>query len=683
MKKLFKWTLRILISLIVLVVIAAVVLPMVLDPNDYKQEIEEKIAQQIGRQAHLSGDIEWSVFPWLALTFNDVSVDNEKGFKGDKFAEIQKLSARVKLLPLLSKNIEVGSVLIDDAKLTMQVSGSGKSNWQSMLDNFESGSDDSDSSTSDATLNIEGVKLSNVSINYKDSQAKTQANISKLSMDTSEISQDKSVDTEISMHVTMPDTGLNVDLKSDLKIQNMLSDSGMLIDINDFEISGKLSSDSNLPLTITLDKSGNLDLAKDTLILPEVSIEIGNVQMKTNVSGSKISSNGQFSGKYSLSEFNLNDFVKQLSGAGVVSSDVFDNFSSNGDWKLYKSSLKLDNIDIKFDQSKVSGNANITDLDKLKGSFNLNMNTLNIDKFLAEESNSSTTSSSDNQDLDFGHLTGTVKIDTMLASGTTMENITMQVKTNGAKMTLDPVKANFYKGQLNTRVQIDTKAAKNKVIVGHSMSKIQAGPLLTDLAGSELLTGIGNLNVDLNIDEPFSDAPLKSSHGHIDYRLGDGAIYGVDVFGMMQQGLSLLYPEVQKVQSDGVKKTSFALMQIDADIKEGILKTNVLKIESPFLKVDGDISIDLANMTIDGFIAPMLLDIPEQLVSEKYKKLLKVAIPVKLSGSVLEPTIKIDAKQLILNSQKERIEEEKDKIKDKLLDSLFGSKKKEKAKEDN
>ena len=300
MKKLLKWVLRILISLVVLVVIAAVVLPLVLDPNDYKQEIENKIEQQIGRQAHLDGNIEWSVFPWVALTFNDVSIDNAKGFKGDKFAEIQKLSARVKLLPLLSKNIEVGSVLVEDAKLTMQVSGSGKSNWQSMLDSLSSGSDDSDTSKSNATLNVEGVNLTNVSINYKDAQSKTNANITKLSMDMSEIAKNKTVDTDVSMHVVMPDTGLDVDIKTNLGIQNMLADSGMIIDIKDFDISGKLSSDSSLPLEISLNETGVVDLVKDTLMLPEINLNISNAKLTTNVSGSKISSNGQFSGKYTL-----------------------------------------------------------------------------------------------------------------------------------------------------------------------------------------------------------------------------------------------------------------------------------------------------------------------------------------------------------------------------------------------
>jgi len=676
MKKLLKWILRILISLVVLVVVAAVVLPLVIDPNDYKQDIENKIEQNIGRQAHLDGEIEWSVFPWLALTFNDVGIDNAKGFKGEKLAKIQKVSARVKLLPLLSKNIEVGKVIIDEANLNLQVARSGKSNWQSIVNKLSEGSNDNESEESTSSLNIEGIKLTNININYKDTQANTHANISQFSMDTSEITENKTVDTDISMHVNMPDTGLDVDVETDLNIQNLLSDSNVMINLNSLSISGKISSDSEIPLLVKLLDSGEIDLDKDTITLPKVEITAGEAKVETNVSGKNISTQGRFAGQYTLSKFDLNKFFKQLSGAGIVSSDVFDAFSSTGGWQLYNDSLKIDNLAINFDDSSVTGNVNITDLDKLKGTFNLKIDSLNVDKFLADDSSATSSTNNTESQMDFGLLTGSVKIDKMHASGTVMENMTMQVKTNRAQMILDPVTADFYQGSLNTKVMVDANADKNKVIVGHSMSKIQAGPLLTDLAGSELLTGIGNLNIDINIDEPFSDIPLKSAHGHIDYQLGNGAIYGIDVFGMIQQGLSLLYPEVKTAESvDGLKKTTFALMQIDADINAGILKTNILRVESPYLIIGGDINIDLVNMTISGTIEPMLIDIPEQMVSDKYKKLLKVAIPVSLSGSLLEPKVEIDVKQLILNTQKEKIEAEKEKLKGKLLDSLFGKKK--------
>lgn len=680
MKKLFKWIIRIVIVLVLLIVIAAFVLPMVIDPNDYKDTIEDKIQANIGRDAHLNGEIQWSVFPWLALTLNDVTLDNEKGFKGKNMAEIQQLSARIKLLPLLKKEVQIGEVSVNDATFTIQIAQNGRSNYQSMLDALNSGdtSTDADSSSnSGEKLNIAGINLNNINLNYSDAQSKTKANITNLNLAVGEVSNIFPIAMDASMHLNIPNTGMDVDITSEVIAKNFISGTGSQLTINKFHIKGKLSKDSNMPLNISLKQAGVIKVAKDTLSFPELVIVAGDAKILTNLSGKNISkSNSSMSGFYSLAEFNLNDFLTDLTGSAVVSSDVLSDFTSSGKWSMTGNRFKINDLAIQFDETTIGGSADIKNLDKLLGSFNLHINQLNVDKFLGDDESSASTAQSSNTELNFGHLNGSIKIDKLLASGTKMDNINIQVKTNGSKMVLDPIKADFYKGLLTTRVIVDIKAKTNRVIVEHKMNKIHAGPLVTDLAGSELLTGIGNLDIDLKIDEPFSDIPLKTAHGKINYTLGDGAIYGVDVFGMMQQGLSLLYPEVKQAADDGVKKTSFALMQIDADINAGILKTNTLKIESPYLLVDGDITIDLVNMTIKGTIQPMLLDIPKELVSDKYSKLLNLRIPVALSGSLLEPTIKIDAKKLLLATQKERIDKEKDKLKGKLLDSLFGKKKK-------
>ena len=348
--------------------------------------------------------------------------------------------------------------------------------------------------------------------------------------------------------------------------------------------------------------------------------------------------------------------MQELTGSPVVSSGVFADFSSGGQWSLLENRLKLANLKIEFDGTTIDGKADIKNLERLQGNFAIHIDKLNVDDFLGDEndSNASVSQSSVNKDpeINFGQLNGTIKIDSLTASNARMNNITAQVKTNHAQALISPIKADFYKGLLVTEVKIDTKAKTNKVTVKHKMNKIQAGPLLTDVAGSQLLTGLGDFNVDMKIDQPFSQSPLKTAHGQIDYTLKDGAIYGVDVFGMMQQGLNMLYPELKQNTDDGIKKTTFALMQIGADIDKGILTTNTLKLESPYLSVTGDVSIDLVKLTIKGSIQPMLLDIPEQLVSDKYSKLINLPIPVSLSGSVLEPEVKIDAKKLLLATQK-------------------------------
>jgi AsmA protein len=496
---------------------------------------------------------------------------------------------------------------------------------------------------------------------------------------TDNITDGKSVNMQASMHVNMPDTGLDVDVSTDLIANNLLSESGADFFIKDLDIDGLLNSESKMPLKISLIKEAKLDLAKDTLNLLKMSIKLGNAEIITNVDGSNITKNSSLQGSYQIDSFDFNAFITQLTGSPLVTNDELSDFHSNGKWLLSGDRLKLENLQIAFSKTSMQGSADIKNLDQLKGQFNLKINQLNVDDFLGDESNTSETAkTASSEEMDFGVLTGTVEIDKLTASGTTMNNIKMKIQTNNSKMSISPIRADFYKGQLSTEVLIDTKATKDRVKVQHKMDKIQAGPLLTDVMGSELMTGLGNFDLDINIDQPFSDIPLKSSHGRIDFSLGDGAIYGVDVFGMMNQGLSLLYPEEMQAKQDGVKKTTFALMKFVANIDQGILTTETLSVDSPYLKIRGKLTINLFDQTIDGTIEPMLIDIPDELVSDKYKKLLNLPIPVSLSGSLLDPSVKIDAAKLLLATQKQKIDKEKEKLKGKLFDSLFGKDKKDK-----
>jgi len=672
-----KWLLKSLLAIIVLAVIAAIVLPFVLDPNDYKDDIELKVQEKISRPIHLNGEIKWSVFPWLALTFSDVIIENDKGFNDQSLAKIAELSARVKLLPLFKKEIQVGHIEINGADLQLQINKQGKSNWQGIIDSLNKGQKDKqDDAGTSKEIKIAGISLDGVNANYSDKQNNTSFELSQFELSTTAINSTEPVSIDTSLRLFMPESGLEVDIETDIIATNILSDKGILLDLNELSVSGKLNKDSTIPLNISLLQGGEIDLTKDSLNLLEIQIIAGDAKLTTNLLGSNLTKQIALSGSYQLKPFDLNSFVEELSGAPLTNSDVLSDFSSQGQWQLNGNSMKIKDLSIIFDKTKIQGTANISDVERLKGRFNVAINQLNIDQFLTDKAQENKTSTGKNTStaLQFGQLSGTVKIDTLFASGTQMKNIEVKVKTNGNSMRLDPVTADFYQGQLLTSVAINTMATNNKVKVNHSMKKIQAGPLLTDLAGSQLLTGIGDLKIDLNIDEPFSELPLKTANGQISYQLGDGAIYGIDVFGMIQKGFAMLYPEIAQKETSEEKKTSFALMQLEADVNAGILTTRVLSLESPYLRVTGQLTIDLVAMQIKGTLEPMLLDIPEQMVSEKYKKLLNLAIPVSLKGSLLEPDIAIDYQKLLLATQKERINKEKEKLKGKLLDSLFGKK---------
>ncbi|MCF6319780.1 MAG: AsmA family protein, partial [Proteobacteria bacterium] len=446
MKKLIKWVLRITVTLVLLIVIAAFVLPMVIDPNDYKDTIANKVKDQIGREIHLDGAIEWTVFPWLALTLNDVKLDNEKGFKGKSLAEIKKLTARVKIMPLLSKNIEIGRVAIEDAQINLQITKKGNSNWQSILTNLDktdSADDSSASSSSSGQLNIAGIDLKNINLNYTDLQTNTKAIVTQFNLVTGAIDKTSPVKLDVSLRLEMPDTGLDVNINADVLANNLLGDAGIVAKLNDLVVKGKLSTDSVMPLELSLQEPGNIDLGKDTLHFPELLVALGDAKILTGVTGKNISkASSQLSGTYQIGAFDLNEFLKKMTGAYFVTNDTFDDFSSSGSWSMGTNRLALSNLKINYADTVVTGEANIKNLEKMQGTFKLHMNTFNVDAFMGNEETANSpqdlTASTALQtpEIDFGNLNGSLAIDKLLASGTTVENLKVTVKTNGPKLVM-------------------------------------------------------------------------------------------------------------------------------------------------------------------------------------------------------------------------------------------------------
>ena len=112
---------------------AAVVASVVIDPNDYKPRIEQLAKEHTGRELSIAGDIELSLFPWLGLKLQKVSLGNAPGFSPASFAELDAMHVRVKLMPLLSREVEMDTVEISGLRLQLSRNAEGVTNWADLM----------------------------------------------------------------------------------------------------------------------------------------------------------------------------------------------------------------------------------------------------------------------------------------------------------------------------------------------------------------------------------------------------------------------------------------------------------------------------------------------------------------------------------------------------------------------
>lgn len=671
MKKLFKWLLGIVITVVLLLVLAVILLPIFFDPNDHKPEIQQAVQNQIGREVSLNGPIGWSVFPWIAIELNDVRVANESGFKGDSLADIKTLSARVKLLPLLKKDIQVDTVDLKNPTINLMVAQSGQSNWQAIMDHLASEETSSKSDqTSASNINIEGILISNGQLNYRDAGAGTTLKVSNFNYSSSAITAHKSADMSLSGQLEVVESQLSSDLSAEFVINNLLTDQALIMDIKSLALAGEMDG---VPLKFRTQEGGQLDFAQDKLNIPGIDIEYANIRLKTPLTGTQISSqSANYSGQVTISPFNVAEFFQQLGGG--LENQANNRLSVTTDWSMRGQVVSLKNINAQLDDSYLTGVVTISDLDRLAGDFSLQLDQINLDQYLpASETQGSANESGGT--VDFGYLDGEITVGQLTAMGTRLDNIKLHITTRGNELSLQPLTADFYQGLLKTELTLAPDKSTDQLVVKHSMQDIQAGSLLTDIMGEEFLSGLGQLQADIRVDLPFSAEPLRTANGHLSYHLSDGDIKGIDLVQMTQKALSLLN-KTEAAEANKVLETEFGSMALEADVVEGVIKTTQLSLKSPYFDLIGDVEVDLVAQSIKGTIQPMLINIPPGVMDENYERLLNHRIPVSLSGSMLSPSFGVDIKQLLINTQKEKIDAKKEELKQDLLDSLLGKDKK-------
>src|ERR1700691_2214733 len=115
---------------VAVIVIAIVVVFAVFNPNDYKATIQTKLEQQLGRKVSL-GDMSLGILP-LRFKVANLSIADDPKFSNDPFIQTQLLSVSVKLMPLLSKSVEVDSLSLERPNVNLIRNAQGVWNFASL-----------------------------------------------------------------------------------------------------------------------------------------------------------------------------------------------------------------------------------------------------------------------------------------------------------------------------------------------------------------------------------------------------------------------------------------------------------------------------------------------------------------------------------------------------------------------
>ncbi len=130
MNRIIKWLLIIGGGLIVLIPAVLFIVSMFIDVQKYRPEIENYVSEATGRPFALGEDLRLSLFPWVSLTLSDIHLGNPPGFEEKDLVSVKFFEMRVKLIPILFRDIQVKRFILKGARIVLERSKDGIANWE-------------------------------------------------------------------------------------------------------------------------------------------------------------------------------------------------------------------------------------------------------------------------------------------------------------------------------------------------------------------------------------------------------------------------------------------------------------------------------------------------------------------------------------------------------------------------
>lgn len=655
MTRLIKFVLLALGAIVLLLVAAALVLPMLYDTEDLKRQVSEQVQAQTGRTLDIDGDLGFRVFPWLAVEIGQVSLGNAPGFGDEPMARIEEARAGVALMPLLRDEILIDDIVLSGLSLNLVTNARGETNWGDLVQ--ESSAPANEGSTGPMPQSIAGLDISDAAIEWRDDQAHTHYRLSRFNLQAGAIGGGKPVPLELSG--TLEDLAAGTTLGLSLQSNATLDTARSLYAMDNLTVELE-DSTLNAPLVLTaptalVDLSGGAG----TLELSEFNLALGDLRIDGSLAAADLLGSPALGGTLRSNTFSARALMSSLGMEAPVTQDpdALKRVSFTSALEGSLDNLSLKGLEMTLDDSLVRGGASFGAGEITRIRFDLDIDTLDLDRYLApateaeaEDAGAVALPSDELAGLD---VDGTLRVAALRLMGVNMTGAELGLRVREKRLRIHPLTAALYGGRYQGDITIDASGPEPVVTLDERIESVLFGELARDALGVDNVSGmaVGHFKASgAGID---SDTLLSSLQGDLGLDLGEGALEGIDVWYEIRSALSKVTGKPNPVENAG--RTAFSRLNLAATIQNGLLSTDTLEGVLPFLGVDGNGTIDLSQQALDLGLVATVRNVPELEQDPMANDLRGRSVPLRLSGSLTDPTISVDAAELLKSEATHRL----------------------------
>ncbi|WP_439633632.1 AsmA family protein [Glycocaulis sp.] len=602
---------RLLVILLVLggiAIAAALLIPMLLTPENWRGEIERRASEQLGREVSIGGDIGLSILPAIQISAGDVSIGNADGFGEEAFAELSELRLGLALWPLFSNRVEVSEFVLVDPVIRLRQNARGN-NWTFASADAPAPppSDDNGGFRQPGALPIDGtfsnIRIENGAVSFSDGT------------ETWEVSQ-----LNISLQAT--------DLDRDARLNGSFVLRGETISLN-AGLGGlrPFMEGRQTPLTLEV-RSAPLNMSFDGNALESGTFDLaGDASVEADIPG-----------------------LARLAGEPLPPGSALRSAAASGRFTSIPGEMRFESARLRLDEVTATGGLTVrTGGERPFLTGQLVIPRLDLNPYMPEEEAGTAPSGGQSEwsteEIDLAALR-LVDADLRLSAGrlifgdveVTEADVRAQL-TNG-RLVADLSRFTLYGGSGSGQLVVNARGATPSYTLNARLQGLQTQPFLSAAADFSALRGLGNFTIDLTSSGASTAAIMRSLSGNGNLRLADGAIEGFNLARILR-GVQTAITTRQLPQGFGPEEeTDFSELGGSFTIRNGVLSNSDLSMLSPLLRVTGAGEFNLVEQSVDYRISPRAV---ASLAGQGgTPELNGIAVPVRIRGNFGNPSFSVD-----------------------------------------
>jgi len=543
--------------------------PFLIPLTTYRAPLEAAASRALSRQVHIKGPLHLTVYPQFGVSLSDVAIANVAGARNPDMMTAGQVVVGARIIPLFSGRLEVTDLTLKKPVIHLEVAKNAAPNWTF-------GRDSSGQPADAAMLNRIGFSHINIEegeVTYYNAASDKSAALN-----------------DVSLSLQMQDSG-GTTLARPLTLAGSLTYNGE-----------KLKIDGRL------DNFGALLNARNTGARISIQSNVINAEFTGG-----LGTDESLSGALKLGAHSVRSFAAWL-GHPLPPGNGFGLLALEGQFAARDGIFSLSHTHLAFDSMNLNGDIAIdTNPDVLTVKGHVTVDRVNINPYLAPGAHDDTVVAAKAAHPDAPlalHGLKTVNADLTLIIGglvlpyVKLDQAVVKVALNDGVLKADMSSITAYGGTGKGNLTVDTSG--DMLVLHHEleMNGIKAQPFLAEVMGVNRIAGTAAVKFDLASRGESTKAILKDLNGKGEIRIANGNIAGVDLAAMGRVVQTVLTGEVLGSVTGGGAKTSFLKLGANFTVRNGIMHSDDILLDSPAVQMNGHGDVDLSAHVLEFHFEP-------------------------------------------------------------------------------